>query len=140
GADGLPGHVRDKLLRQQLGSVTRMTPAVLAASVVVVGVFLMLTWNTARFWPILVACVAIVLIGLHGSYIAIVRPQERAEGPPRKAVIRTVGYALLLGLLWGFVLNALPVDQDPGIRGAATIGAGGLLCISMMALVTYPQA
>ena len=140
GADGLSPHVRDKLLRQQLGSVTRMTPAVLAASVVVAGVFLMLTWGTPRFWPILVACAAIVLIGLHGSYLAVVHPQEKEAGPPRKAVIRTVSYALLLGLLWGFVLNVLPVDQDPGIRGAATIGAGGLLCVSMMALVTYPQA
>ena len=42
--------------------------------------------------------------------------------------------------LWGLVLNVLPVDQDPAIRGAATIGAGGLLCICMMALVVYPQA
>ena len=32
GADGLEPRVRDKLLRQQLGSVSRMTPAVLAAS------------------------------------------------------------------------------------------------------------
>ena len=140
GADGLEPRVRDKLLRQQLGSVSRMTPAVLAASLVVSGVFLMLTWQTSRFWPILIACSIIVLIGLHGSYLAFVHPQENADGPPRKAVMRTITYALLLGTLWGLVLNVLPVEQNPAIRGAATIGAGGLLCISMMALVVYPQA
>ena len=140
GADGLSPHVRDKLLRQQLGSVTRMTPAMLVASLVVSAVFLILTWQTTRFWPILAAVSVITLIGLHGTYLAFVHPQEKADGRPRRSVVRTISYAVLLGCLWGFVLNVLPVDQSPTMRGAATIGVGGLLCISMMALVHYPQA
>ena len=81
GADGLTQRVRDKLLRQQLGSVARMAPAVLAASLVVLGVFLTLTWQTARFWPVLAAAVPIVLIGLHGSYLALVRVPRAAQRP-----------------------------------------------------------
>ncbi len=140
GADDLSPHVRDKLLRQQLGSVTRMAPAVLAASLAVSAVFLTLTWQTAQFWPILAATSVIVMIGLHGSYLAFVHPRQETNGPPRNAVIRTIIYAMALGTLWGFILNVLPLGQDPAIRSAATIGAGGLLCISMMALVVYPQA
>ena len=140
GADGLSPHVRDKLLRQQLGSVSRMTPTMLAASLVVSGVLLVLTWQTTRFLPILVAAGVIALIGFHSTYLAFIHPQEDIGGRPRKSVIRTIIYASLLGCLWGFVLNALPVDQDATIRDAATIGAGGLLCISMMALINYPQA
>ncbi|MGB3339319.1 MAG: EAL domain-containing protein [Devosia sp.] len=140
GAGGLPPHVRNKLLRQQLGSVVRMTPAMLAASLVVSVVYLVLTWQTTRFWPILAAVAVINLIGLHGTYLALAQPRDPAEGSPRKTVIRTIAYAALLGTLWGFVLNVLPVDQDPIIRAAASIGAGGLLCVSMMVLLNYPQA
>ena len=139
GADGLPPHVRDKLLGQQLGSVIRMIPARLAASLVVSAVLLILTRHSPRFWPVLVSIAVITAIGAHGTYHSLARRQDTAERP-QKSAIRTITYAALLGCLWGFVLNILPVDQDPGIRGAATIAVGGLLCISMMALVNYPQA
>src|SRR5215217_2851317 len=140
GADDLSPHVRDKLLRQQLGSVGRLTPAMLAASLVVSVVFLALTWQTTRFLPVLAATSVITLIGLHSTYMAFVHPLEKVDGRPHRSVIRTITYAVLLGSLWGFVLNVLPVEQDATVRGAATIGVGGLLCISMMALVNYPQA
>ena len=140
GADGLTPRVRDKLLRQQLGSVARMAPAMLAASLVVLAVFLTLTWQTTRFWPVLAAACAITLIGMHGSYLAIAKKPNRAERGARVSVVRTITYAALLGCLWGFVLTVLPVDQNPSLRGAATIGVGGLFCVSMMALVYYPQA
>lgn len=140
GVDGLAPHVRGKLLRQQLGSVARMAPAMLAASLVVSAVFLTLTWGTVRFWPILAAVCAIVLIGAHGTYLAYVHSPRRATGASRASVIRTIAYAALLGCLWGFALNVLPVGQSPTLRGAATIGFGGLFCISLMAMVHYPQA
>ncbi|WP_316355930.1 putative bifunctional diguanylate cyclase/phosphodiesterase [Devosia sp.] len=140
GADGLTPRVRDKLLRQQLGSAARMAPAMLAASLVVSTVFLALTWQTSRFWPILAAVCAIIMIGAHGTYLAFARMPNRTEGPPRASVIRTIAYAALLGSLWGFVLYLLPVDQSPTMRGAVTIGVGGLVCVSTMALVHYPQA
>ena len=140
GADGLTPRVRDKLLRQQLGSAARMAPAMLAASLVVSTVFLALTWQTSRFWPILAAVCAIIMIGTHGTYLAFARTPNRTEGPPRASVIRTIAYAALLGSLWGFVLYLLPVDQSPTMRGAVTIGVGGLVCVSTMALVHYPQA
>lgn len=140
GAAGLSAHVRDKLLRQQLGSVSRMAPAMLAASLVVSVVFLSLTWQTPRFWPILLALGVITLIGLHSTYLTFARPREGTDWRTEKSVVRVVTYAMLLGTLWGFVFNVLPVDQSATTRSAATIGAGGLLCISMMALVNYPQA
>ena len=139
GADGLTPRVRDKLLRQQLRSVARMTPAMLAVSLVVAAVFLTLTWQTIHFWPILAAVSAIILLGVHGTYLAFTRVPKTTEGHPRGPVIRTITYAALLGGLWGVVLYMLPVE-DPTIRGAATIGFGGLLCVSMMILVHYPQA
>ncbi len=140
GADGLTPRVRDKLLRQQLGSVARMAPAMLAASLVVLAVFLALTWQTAQFWPVLVAAGVIVLIGVHGSYLSVVKVPSRGDGTPRAAVMRTIIYATLLGCLWGFVLTVLPLDQNPTMRAASTIGVGGLFCVAMMALVHYPQA
>lgn len=140
GADGLSPHVRQKLLRQQLGSINQMTPAMLVASVVVSGIFLLLTWGTTRFLPIAVATGAINLLQLHGMYLALANPQLSNDGRPHKSVARTILYAFLLGTLWGLVLNVLPVDQNSTLRAAATIGVGGLLCISMMALVNYPQA
>lgn len=140
GADGLSPHVRQKLLRQQLGSVNQMTPAMLVASVVVSAVFLLLTWDTPRFLPIAITVGAINLLQLHATYLALAHPPAPLDGRPRDSVIRTVLYAFLLGTLWGLVLNVLPVDQPSTLRSAATIGVGGLLCISMMALVNYPQA
>jgi diguanylate cyclase (GGDEF)-like protein/PAS domain S-box-containing protein len=140
GADGLSAHVRDKLLRQQLGSVSRMSPAVTAASLVTATVFLTQSWQTSRFWPILGAVSVILLIGLHGIYLAFRRGQSDGEGMPTRSAMRTITYAALLGLLWGFVLNVLPVDQNPTLRTSAIIGAAGLLCIAMTALVNYPQA
>ena len=139
GADDLPAALRDKLLRQQLASVSRMTPAMLAASLVVSAIFLLLTWNVGRFWPVAVGLGAINLILLHATWLALDRSGS-GSGDARKSAVRTASYALLLGTLWGLVLNVMPVDQDTTIRGAATIGVGGLLCISMMALVNYPQA
>jgi diguanylate cyclase (GGDEF)-like protein/PAS domain S-box-containing protein len=140
GADGLSPHVRQKLLRQQLGSVNQMTPPMLVASVVVSAVFLLLTWNTSRFAPIAVAVAAINLLQLHATYLALAQPQASLDGRSGRPVARTVLYAFLLGTLWGLVLNVLPVEQHSTLRSAATIGVGGLLCISMMALVNYPQA
>ncbi len=140
GADDLTPHVRDKLLRQQLGSVARMTPAMLAASLVVSLVFLTLTWGSTGFWPMLAATCAIVALGVHGSYLAYIRRPRRMAGSPRASVIRTIGYAAMLGCLWGVVLNLLPADGGDGIRAVAIIGATGLSCVAMMALVHYPQA
>src|SRR5690606_54045 len=133
GADGLAPPVRSKLLRQQLGSVSRMTPAMLAASLVVSVVFLGLCWQTPGLWPVLVALTIINLIALHGIYVAFGRRPARAERASHRSVTSTVTHALLMGLLWGFVLNVLPVYEDLTLRGAVAIGAGGLLCISMMA-------
>ncbi|MGK2226207.1 putative bifunctional diguanylate cyclase/phosphodiesterase [Devosia sp.] len=140
GAADLPTAVRQKLLRQQLNSVSKMTPAMLASTVVVSVVFLLLTWGTARFWPMAVTLAAINMLQLHASYLAWSNPNLSLESKPHKSVVRTVLYALLLGTLWGVVFNIIPVDLNSTVRGAATIGAGGLLCISMMALVNYPQA
>ncbi len=141
GADALSPHVRAKLLRKQLGSVVRMAPAMLAASVVVSVVFLVLTWHTPRFLPIAAALAVIVVIGLHVSYLSWLQHGRRLEGKnPSNAVLRTITYALVSGLLWGFVLAAMPTGQGATLQAATMIGVGGLLCISMLTLLNYPQA
>lgn len=140
GADGLPPPVRQKLLGRQLRSIGQMTPALLAASLVVSVIFMVLTWNTARFWPIVIATGTINLLHLHGAFLARPSTWSREDGNAGQTVTRTILYALAIGTMWGVVLNLLPVDQSSTVRGAATIGVGGLLCVSMMALVNYPQA
>jgi len=140
GAAGLSPAVRQKLLRQQLESVSKMTPAMLASTVAVSAVFLLLTWETTRFWPMAATIGLINILQIRATYLAWKHPNLSPESKPQKSVVRTVLYALVLGSLWGVVFNVIPVDLNSTVRGAATIGAGGLLCISMMALVNYPQA
>lgn len=139
GADGLSPAVRQKLLMQQLGSVGQMTPAMLAASLLVSSILVLLTWGTDRFLIVAPLCVAINLLHLHAALLAF--SQRSADMPERaKPVTRTIVYALVVGSLWGLVLNLLPVDRNATLHDAAIIGVGGLLCVSIMALVNYPQA
>lgn len=140
GADGLPPAVRDKLLRQQLGSVGQLAPAMLAACLMVSGMFLVLCWQTPHFGPVLASSCAIALIGLHNAYLFVRSSQDASAGSPRMSATRVVLYALLLGLLWGVMLNVLPMDGNGTLRSAAAVGVGGLLCIAMVSLINYPQA
>src|SRR5690606_6797541 len=139
GADDLAGHVRNKLLRQQLRSIGQMTPALLVGSLVASVVFLTLTWGTARFAPLLICLTAIEALYLCAVLMARNTPEPGPSGVPPGAVLKTLCFAMALGGLWGAVLNILPVADSVLVRSAATIGVGGLLCISMMALVNYPQ-
>jgi len=138
GAAELSPPVRAKLLRQQLASVSRMAPALLAASLVVSSVFLTLSWPSPRFLPLLVLAATTNLVYVLATYHALAR--WRRPSSVEASATRTVVYSLLLGVLWGAMLTVLPVDQNATLRGASLIGAGGLLCVSMMALVHYPQA
>ena len=140
GADGLSPLVRQKLLHQQLRSVAEMTPAMLAASVAVAAVFLMLSWGSPRFIWVAVAVGVIVAMQLHSVYLAFRHAKATAHSVPNTTGRRTIIYALLLGVAWALVLNLLPSADSATIRGAAVIGAGGLACVAMMALVNYPQA
>jgi hypothetical protein len=140
GADGLSPAVREKLLRQQLASVANMTPALLAVCIVVAAAFLSLTWATPRFWPVLAGTGVIVMLCAHGAFLALRPRQADAASRIRTGVWQTIVYAGLVGTLWGLVFNVLPIDTDQTARSVATIAVGGLLCISMMALVNYPQA
>ena len=138
GADGLAPHVRDKLLQQQLRSVARMTPAMLAASLVTSVVVVGLSWDTPPFWPVLIATLFANAIVAHATYLAF-RPWPPVPQPTARSVPSTIIHALVMGLLWGFVFNVLPLGHEETLRGAVAIGAGGLMCVSMMALVNYPQ-
>ncbi|MET3924312.1 EAL domain-containing protein [Devosia sp. 2618] len=140
GADGLPEHVRAKLLNQQLRSISRLAPAILATSVLVTVVYLVLTWQTASFWPVVAATGAINLVCLHNTCLVIKSKRRRDQGPSPSPVLRVLVSAVLLGSLWGLVLNLMPLGSSAAARSAATIGVGGMLCVSMMALVNYPQA
>ena len=139
GADGLPGHVRNKLLRQQLRSIAQMTPAVLVGSVAASVIFLVLTWGTDQFLPLL-ACLGVAnLIHLAGAIVSRVSGDAAKATVAASEVARALCFAAALGALWGTALNILPIGDSPVVRGAATIGIGGLVCISMMAMANYPQ-
>ena len=140
GADVLPLAVRQKLLRQQLDSVGVMMPAMLGGTVVVSAVFLFLNWGASGFWLLAAIIGLINLLQAHAVFLAWRFTALESRQQVGISSARTVLYALLLGTLWGVVFNLLPVDLNSTVRGAATIVAGGLLCISMMALVNYPQA
>ncbi|WP_332687998.1 putative bifunctional diguanylate cyclase/phosphodiesterase [Devosia sp.] len=139
GAAGLSPQIRGKLLRQQLDSVGRMMPVLVAASLVVVVAVLALTWRSVMFWPLLVVGGVIGLIGMHSVSLAVDWRHGQVTVPPGSAS-RSVIYSAVLGTLWGVVVNMLPIEQDGTMRGVAAMGVSGLLCIAMMALVNYPQA
>ena len=121
GADELPHAVREKLLQQQLASISRMSPAIFAAATVVSAIFLILTWQTARFGPIAVGTGVILIVHAHIFFLTRGRRAGAAEPHIHRAALVAVIYALVLGMLWALILNVLPVDQDATVRGAATI-------------------
>ncbi len=139
GASDLSASVRDKLLGQQLASVSRMMPALLTASLIVSVIFVILTQDTSRFPLILSLLLSANLIFLYATYRALAPRKGHVLQNSRNAT-RTIVSALLAGGLWAVAISVLPVDQNSTLRGAALIGAGGLLCVSMMALIHYPQA
>ena len=137
GADGLSGPLREKLLRQQLQSVALMVPALMATSLIVSVVLLVVTWGLPTFGLLAGLLSAINAIHLYATARAA---RGSSDGPMGKAPAQVVLLALLVGVLWAIVLSVLPVHQDMAIRTVALLGAGGLLCISLIALINYPQA
>ena len=137
GADGLSGALREKLLGQQLASLALMVPALMAASLIVSAVFLVVTWGLPSF-PVLAALIgAINLLHLYANMLA---SHSKSGQPVGHAATQVVLLALAAGVLWAVVLSVLPVQQDMAIRTVALLGAGGLLCVSLIALINYPQA
>jgi len=139
GADGLVPHVRKALLRQQLTSVAQMTPALFASSLVISFCFVMLTWDRPQLLPTVLCGLMINALYLRGVLLTR-RPTTMTDASIALAAMRTVLYCMALGLLWGIILNILPVDASLAIQSAAIVGVGGLLCITMTAVVNYPQA
>jgi diguanylate cyclase (GGDEF)-like protein/PAS domain S-box-containing protein len=137
GADSLSVHLREKLLRQQLESVALMVPALMATSLILSVVFLVVTWGTPSFGLLAALLSAINAIHLYATVRAA---GSRSEQSIERASALVVGLALVVGCLWAIVLSVLPVQQDMAIRTVALLGAGGLLCISLIALINYPQA
>jgi len=138
GADGLRPSLREKLLRRQFDSVAEMAPAMLASSIVVVSVLLYMTWGQAGFLP--VSVLGSALVALHGIASLVSRLKPGQKGNVDHVAAGIVTMALVLGILWGVLLSALPIAEDSMLRSAVLIGGGGILCVSVMALVNYPQA
>ncbi len=137
GADGLSVALREKLLGQQLASVALMVPALMAASLIVSVVFMVVTWGLPSFGVLAGLLSAINIIHFYATVLASRTLPGQAIG---RAATKVVLLALSAGLLWALVLSVLPVEQDIAIRTVALLGAGGLLCISLIALINYPQA
>ncbi len=138
GAAHLSPSVREKLLLKQLAAIARTTPFMMAAACVVSTVMLIVMWNTTTFWATVALIVPITLLHGYATYLAISRYARRNSAGSE--ALRAVTYSLLLGILWAFLLGVLPQGQAPAIENVALFCAGGLLCISILALVNYPQA
>jgi PAS domain S-box len=140
GADGLTRHLRDKLLAQQMASVGQLFPAITAASLVVAALFMVLSWGSSLAWPMALCVTIILLLALNASRLAA----RLGDNPPAEAVRSCsrlmVAHAGLLGGLWGLAFNMLPSASAAGLTGTGTMGLGGLLIISAVALVNFPQA
>src|SRR5690606_17690998 len=140
GADGLTRHLRDKLLAQQMASVGQLFPAITAASLVVAALFMVLSWGSSLAWPMALCVTIILLLALNASRLAA----RLGDNPPAEAVRNCsrlmVAHAGLLGGLWGLAFNMLPSASAAGLTGTGTMGLGGLLIISAVALVNFPQA
>ena len=137
GADGLSDPLREKLLRQQLQSVALMVPALMATSLIVSVVFLVVTWGLPSFGLLAGLLSVINVIHLYATARAA---RGSSDGPIGRAPVQVILLALTVGVLWAIVLSVLSVQQDMAIRTVALLGAGGLLCISLIALINYPQA
>jgi len=139
GAGGLAPHVRKALLRQQLASIAQMTPALFVSGLVVSLCFVMLTWGRPQLLPTLLCGLLINALYLRGVLLTR-RPAPQSDDRISASALWTVLYCMVLGMLWGAMLNILPVDASLAIQSAAIVGVGGLLCITMTAVVNYPQA
>ncbi|MBD8066700.1 EAL domain-containing protein [Devosia sp. PTR5] len=139
GADGLSVPVREKLLKQQLDSIGRMVPALLATSLILSPVLVLLVWGRPRAWAVLALLCAASLILLWSSLLAT-RVLRSSPGQAPSLAGQMVLSCFLAGTSWACALALLPSGLPGALQGAAIIGAGGLLCISMMALINYPQA
>ncbi len=140
GADGLTRHLRDKLLAQQMASVGHLFPAITAASLVVAALFLVLCWGSSLMWPMALCVTIILLLCLNAGRIATGLGDNPAALDTRRSAVALVAHAALLGGLWGLAFNMLPAAGEAGLTGTGTLGLGGLLIISAVALVNFPQA
>lgn len=136
GAAGLSPEVRRNLLRQQVDSIGRMLPVLVAASLVVALTMLALTWRTALFWPLLAVTGVIALMGLHSIWLAPDQSRGKITLRPIESASRGVIYSAVLGTLWGVVINVLPLAEGGDMRAIAATGIGGLVSIAIMALLT----
>jgi PAS domain S-box-containing protein len=120
-----------------LESVALMIPALMATSLILSVVFLVVTWGMPSFGLLAALLSAINAIHLYATVRAA---GTRSDQSIKRASTLVVGLGLVVGCLWAVVLSVLPVQQDMAIRTVALLGAGGLLCISLIALINYPQA
>lgn len=138
GADGLRPAVRERLLRRQFDSVADMAPAMLASTMLVVAVMLSLTWGQPGFITVAVLGAALVVLHILGSVAARVKPGK--NGNVHYVAAGIVASALVVGSVWGLLIASMPIADDLMLRNGVLIGGGGVICVSLMALVNYPQA
>ncbi|UYO01151.1 MAG: EAL domain-containing protein [Devosia sp.] len=137
GADGLGTAVREKLMAQQLETVSRSAPYLFAASLIVSIVFLLLALGTPVFPVALAILVPINFLHAHGAYWAVLRPDA---GNVNTRACMTVLHAALAGCLWAVLMNFVQAGLTESVHGAVLVSGGGLFCISILALLIYPQA
>lgn len=141
GADALTPGMRQNVLRRQLQSIAPMAPVLLVASLVLSVVLLITSAGQAWFWLLTASMGSLLVLQLVHTHRSGRRTEPLRADEPNRAAAFVVLQALLLGTLWGVVLHlVLSGGGTPHLPVAASLGAGGLLCVAAVALINYPLA
>ncbi|MCC2096864.1 MAG: diguanylate cyclase, partial [Hyphomicrobiales bacterium] len=136
-----PDHLAGVFRAEQINSVTRLTPALMAGNIcnAIVG---LLATSMSRYWPLSVIWAA-ALIGLSVRLLIQNRRNRFRETPyevsPR-AIRRAVLHALALGLLWACLPILFHLDPSIGRQMLSISIAAGMLCVAAFSLATIPAA
>jgi len=140
GADRLKPHIRQQLQLEQVRIIVQLSPLLFGGALLTSIVFLSFVVDTPTFSPTFWWAVAInSLYGLAAAVWWRGRHDPSHIFSERSNVNTTILCAFLTGALWGVAANIMPID-DPSIRAVVSIGVGGMLFVSLLALVSLPLA
>ncbi len=127
---------------EQIGSVLRLTPAMMGGNIVIALLVTSQYLQHSRF-PYVLAWAAAILI--MASLAVQAWFAQRHDGPrpqaSKHAVHRAVTNAALLGVLWG-LLPVITLFDDPGtpLRGMIGVIVAGMICGGAFSLAAIPMA
>jgi diguanylate cyclase (GGDEF)-like protein/PAS domain S-box-containing protein len=132
--------MRDDMRRERLLSVVGLMPALPALSLIFAASMLAAGWQAGSSEILVAVMGAIGLLGAHTVHMARSRYRRSSGGTRGELANPIIVHAAFLGMLWGVVLNMIPVAADPAMQGVALVGAGALLVVATLVLAPYPPA